>query len=66
MLSGVVGCAALGNRPATPLTDRDVPVVVYKGETVTIPFDGYLLDGGGLFRCERECLKRAMGDVPPQ
>lgn len=43
-----------------PLVDSEVPIVVKKGETMTVGFDGFLLQAGTMLECYRECADRVV------
>lgn len=58
------GCFA-GRLAPVILSEKEVPVLLRKGQTVVIPWDGYLMEAGTLLRCERRCLNDAMGMIPP-
>ena len=60
----VAGCAASRTKPALVFSDRELPVWVAQGQTLTAPFDGYFLQDGVLFTCERACIRKAMGLAP--
>lgn len=60
MLAGVYGCRTTPIRRDI-LSDREVPILLKKGETVVVPWDGYLMEAGTLFDCERYCLQQAIG-----
>ena len=60
----VMGCAAWQKPRALIFSDSELPVWVTKGQTLTVPFDGYLLKDGVLFTCERRCYRELMGLVP--
>jgi hypothetical protein len=63
LLSGV-GCSSWRTKPAVVFSDRELPVWVTKGQTLTAPFDGYFMQDGVLFTCERQCIRHAMGLTP--
>ena len=64
LLLYAVGCSSSRTKPVVVFSDRELPVWVTKGQTLTAPFDGYFLQDGVLFTCERACIRKAMGLAP--
>ena len=58
------GCAFSRMKPALVFSDKELPVWVTKGQTLVAPFDGYFMQDGVLFQCERLCIRKAMGLEP--
>ena len=59
LLPCIVGCMSFRKTPV-PLADSELPIKVSKGQTVTVPFDGYYMQTGAMLHCYRECAERAV------